>query len=258
MLGEPPRTPYDLRFSLLGIPVRVHPLFWLAGFVLGPYQSGGAAILIWMVAFFLGILCHELGHAIVIRGQGGYPWITLYMIGGITSSERARAVGGGSADGWRQILVSAAGPAAGFLLAAAALVAARALGYMVIWQFGAPFGARAWVLDVDRFALFARLDQQPLWIDFVNNSLFVTIVYGIFNLLPIYPLDGGQIAREILVMLLGRDGIRHSLILSMFVSVTLAAAAALFWHQFFLALFFAYFAFSSYTVLQAYLGSGPW
>ena len=31
MLGMPTPTPFDLHFRLLGIPVRVHPLFWLVG-----------------------------------------------------------------------------------------------------------------------------------------------------------------------------------------------------------------------------------
>ena len=32
-------TRYDLNFSLLGIPVRVHPAFWVVGMLLG-FQTG--------------------------------------------------------------------------------------------------------------------------------------------------------------------------------------------------------------------------
>ena len=35
MLGMPEPTAYDLRFRLLGIPVRVHPLFWIVMAVMG-------------------------------------------------------------------------------------------------------------------------------------------------------------------------------------------------------------------------------
>src|SRR5438552_3023244 len=34
-LLEPNETPYDLRFALFGIPIRVHPMFWLVSAVLG-------------------------------------------------------------------------------------------------------------------------------------------------------------------------------------------------------------------------------
>ena len=68
-LGEPSRTQFDLNFSLWRIPVRVHPLFWLAGLLLGPRRADPPAIMIWMAAFFVGILCHELGHALVMRAR---------------------------------------------------------------------------------------------------------------------------------------------------------------------------------------------
>ena len=32
---EPQRTDYDVNFHCLGFPVRVHPLFWLVGLILG-------------------------------------------------------------------------------------------------------------------------------------------------------------------------------------------------------------------------------
>ena len=35
LLSEPPGSPYDLKFNLLGIPVRVHPLFWGIALLLG-------------------------------------------------------------------------------------------------------------------------------------------------------------------------------------------------------------------------------
>ncbi len=47
-----------------------------------------------------------------------------------------------------------------------------------------------------------------------------------FNLLPVYPLDGGQIAREILLKFSPAYGIRQSLVLSMSVAVVLAVVGA--------------------------------
>ena len=40
-------TPYDLRFRLLGIPVRIHPLFWLViggAWLAGSQSAGGRAV----------------------------------------------------------------------------------------------------------------------------------------------------------------------------------------------------------------------
>ena len=71
LLGEPPRTGGDLNFQLFGIPVRVHPLFWLIAVLLG--ISGDpqpAEILLWVVAVFVSILVHELGHALTMRAFG--------------------------------------------------------------------------------------------------------------------------------------------------------------------------------------------
>ena len=48
MLGEPARTQYDLHFRLAGIPVRVHPLFWLVAALLGlgPFIGTKAVIVV--------------------------------------------------------------------------------------------------------------------------------------------------------------------------------------------------------------------
>ena len=91
MLAEPPPSQYDLHFSLFGFPVRVHPMFWLVTLMLG-YQSGdAAAVLTWIVAVFLSILVHELGHALVMRAYGLRPWIVLHGMGGLTGYEPAYA-----------------------------------------------------------------------------------------------------------------------------------------------------------------------
>ena len=126
------------------------------------------------------------------------------------------------------------------------IAAVIASGHGVVFVFGGQFGVMA-----------SAAIGNPQLSFLANSLLFVTIVYGILNLLPIYPLDGGQIARELLVMLLGRDGVRQSLILSMFVSGVLALMGAFMWQSIFLAIFFAYFAYSSYMTLQSYSYRGP-
>ena len=82
MFGNIAPTPYDLNFSLLGVPIRVHPLFWLAALVLGlnlnPHQ-----LPIWIAVVFVSIVVHEMGHALMIRSFGWQPSIVLYTFGGL-------------------------------------------------------------------------------------------------------------------------------------------------------------------------------
>ena len=86
LLGEPPESQYDLHFSLLGIPVRVHPYFWLVSVLMGWNQGDAKLALLWVAAVFVSILVHEMGHALVIRYYGWSPRVTLYSFGGLASS----------------------------------------------------------------------------------------------------------------------------------------------------------------------------
>lgn len=248
LLGQPERTQIDLNFSFFGIPVRVHPFFWVIAVLLGPYRSGPAEVVLWVLAMFAGILVHELGHAVTMRAYGFYSWITLYGFGGLASCEPRgtyQAKGSGTV---RQIFISAAGPAAGFLLAGLLVAAILAAGYEIRYVLGAPFGLLVGTTDV---IWKERLSE------FLNNLLFVCVAWGILNLLPVYPLDGGQIAREVFLRFNPREGIRRSLILSMITAIGLAVYA-LSLGTFFLAFLFGYLAFASYGTLQAYTGRRPW
>lgn len=244
LLGEPPRTQGDLCFSLLGIPVRIHPMFWLMAFILGARNATVPEILTWIAAVFISILIHELGHAMVMRAHGYHPWITLYGMGGLASygpgaTRNPTTLG--------QILISLAGPMAGFLLAALIVVCLVATGYLA--QFF-PYGASwPWItvhsVGSERFT------------DFLGNMLYISIFWGLVNLLPIYPLDGGQIAREIFLVFNSREGIRRSLILSVFMSVVLVAMA-LSSQRWYMALLFGYLGYSGYQTLQAYSHGRQW
>ena len=103
-----------------------------------------------------------------------------------------------------------------------------------------------------------HLAQLPLWVNLVDYLLFVTIAYGILNLLPVYPLDGGQIARELLTMIVGPDGVRLSLFLSMTVAGCLAIYGGVRLHSIFMTLFFGVLAYSSFATLQSFHDNRPW
>ena len=245
MIGEPPRTQGDLNFTLLGIPVRVHPLFWLVALLLNYRSQDVASMLTWIVAVFFAILCHELGHAGVMRAYGFQPWITLYGMGGLTSYDPGRSRSSKGAEPLGQILIALAGPAAGFLLAAAlaaGITLAGHAGYAGHLYFVNPFGLRPVVVGLAN----VRVAQL------LNDMFFICTLWGLVNLLPIYPLDGGQIVREILLALLGRPGIRLSLMLSILVAGMMAVYGIVVRQDWFIALLFGYLAYASYATLQAY------
>ena len=242
IFNEPSRTAYDLKFRVLGIPVRVHPLFWLVALLLGVGGGDGrdlARMLFWVGAVFVSILIHELGHALAARSYGWEPWITLHGFGGLASYRPT------SRSPRRQILISLAGPGAGFLFAAVVVGFIAASGHRV--EFAWP----DFVLPV-RFELFASPNLNLI----LYFLLFINIFWGLVNLLPIYPLDGGHISQEVFQLVNPRDGLRQSLWLSIIVAV---GAGVLAWTRLgdqFLAIFCAYLAYTSYTTLQAQLGPG--
>ena len=89
--------------------------------------------------------------------------------------------------------------------------------------------------------------------------LIVSVYWAILNLMPVYPLDGGQIARSLFLLYGGSDAVRQSLVLSVCTGIGLAvygfSAGSLF-----LGLLFASLAYSSYQMLsqQGGYGGGPW
>jgi Zn-dependent protease len=230
--------------------VRVHPLFWIVALLIGIQVSEILMdAVMWVVAVFFSILIHELGHATVMRAYGYAPWITLYGFGGLASYNPAYIRQGSRGPGsLGQIVISAAGPGAGFLLAAA---------LCAVLHFAGPgfvYGFLFRVLPVVQ----ARALPSPVLTNFVNFVFFVCIFWGYINLLPVYPLDGGQIARELFLRFDRRFGIRNSLMLSMFTAVAMAVFFLVKWDDYFLAFLFGWMAFSNYVTLQAYQGRSPW
>ena len=78
MFGTVAPTPFDLKFSIFGIPVRVHPLFWLVSVIMQWNVHDPRTTLIWVVCVFVSILIHELGHALTAKSYGWPPHIVLY------------------------------------------------------------------------------------------------------------------------------------------------------------------------------------
>ncbi|HVA50517.1 MAG TPA: site-2 protease family protein [Pirellulales bacterium] len=236
-LLEPPRTQYDVNFALAGVPVRVHPLFWLVTLLLGmSHDAKPVEVLLWVAAVFVSILVHEFGHAVMIRYYGWRPRIILHSLGGLAAYEPTYH------RTWPQVAISFAGPAAGFLLAALVALAIRLAGHEVQLDWKDPFP-----LPI-RFEFFHATNLNR----FIIDLFFVNILWGCINLLPIYPLDGGQISQEVLNHYNPANGTRQSLMLSIFTAVGMGVVMLAKLEDYWLALLFGLFAYTNYQALQQY------
>jgi stage IV sporulation protein FB len=248
LFQPPPPTPYDLSFSIAGIPVRVHPLFWLIAVLFG--ASGDLVQLpIWVFVVFLSILIHELGHALAMRRYGQPSRIILHFAGGLTVPEAA-AWGSGWANvalrSNQEIFISLAGPGAGFLLAALVAVSTTISGGSVItnWLFG--------VIPLP-VAAFLPVGGRVLSL-LVTMLLWVNVFWGLINLVPVYPLDGGNVSRYLLLKADPVDGVRKSRWVSVIAGGLVALAGLLVFRSIYIALLFGLLAFQSYQSLQGRAG----
>jgi len=248
LFQPPPPTQYDLRFSIAGIPVRVHPLFWLIALLLGS-STDLLQLPIWVFVVFVSILIHELGHALAMRRYGQPSRIILHFAGGLTVPE---PVSWGS--GWanvslrpnQEIFISLAGPGAGFLLAALVVVGATISGGSIItnWLFG--------VIPLPVAALMP-IGGRVLSL-LVTMLLWVNVFWGLINLLPVYPLDGGNVSRYLLLQADPIDGVRKSLWISVIAGGLVAIAGLLILRSIYMAFLFGLLAFQSYQSLQRRAG----
>ncbi|MCI0456409.1 MAG: hypothetical protein L0Z62_05455 [Gemmataceae bacterium] len=196
VLFEPERTQFDLSWRMLGVPIRVHPMFWLIACLLGANWLqvwGVGGLLLWIACMFVSILVHEFGHILAGAAFGNRGQIVLYGWGGL-------AIGAGDVDSrWKRIIVALAGPFAGFVLLGLVWLAA---------DLGLPHvddgPTRRWLI----------LAFAMLW--------FMNLYWNLLNLVPIWPLDGGQVSREIFTSFGERNGMRVTLVISFLLAALLA------------------------------------
>lgn len=243
-LVEPPRTQYDVNFRLAGVPVRVHPLFWLITVILvATEDTKPVVVLLWVVAVFISILVHEFGHAVMIRYYGWRPRIILYSFGGLAAYEPT----------WHrtlpQIIISFAGPAAGFLLAGCVVIAVCLAGHRAHLDFADPYPV---LVQFEK--PYGRLFGAPYLNLFVYDMLQINLLWGFLNLLPIYPLDGGKIAHEALNHFNAAFRMEQTLKLSILTALGMAAVLFLKLDAGRTAIFFLIFAAMNYVELQQYSG----
>ena len=248
---EPPPTQYDLHFKVGDVPVRVHPMFWLMTLILGAGSDGDPGrIMLWAVAEFACILVHELGHVAAFRYYGMNAHVVLHGFGGLAIPTSGRWGGRGrSRETWlADVVISLAGPMAGFAFAAVIFLGLELGGRSPHMHFD----ARS---SVPLFMTWDFFDAKN-----VNMLLlfmqFINIFWGIVNLLPIFPLDGGQVARALAGKFYPADGLRLSLTVSVLAAAGMSAFCIFRWHEVFAGLFFGYMAFQSYQTLLQVSGGG--
>ena len=247
MFNTPP-TQYDVSFSFYGFPVRVHPLFWIVFSLFGvmfhsTIDEGNLAfwlveIVIWVAAVFVSVLAHELGHALVFRHVFRVPSaITLHGFGGVTVPYYAHRRKPGFFGLVCEVFLSAAGALAEFFLAGLLIM------LLALMQ-------TAGLAEVMKMGFFlGALNPTVILVVFMMKVIFISIFWGLFNLLPIYPMDGGQISREIFSYFSPRHGVGNSLVLSMVVAILMAIFVVRL-AQPFIAILFVYFAYQNYRELS--------
>lgn len=166
-------------FRIRGIPLAVHASFFLllAYVAVMGWREDGLPGLLWSVgalaAFFTCVVLHELGHSFTAMGYGiGVHRILLMPIGGMAELDAIPRQPG------RELLITLAGPAVNFVIAA------------ILWMIvGVPAG---WP--------FGEYDYPATALGFAQLLLIWNLLMGCFNLLPVFPMDGGRILRALLAL----------------------------------------------------------
>jgi len=165
-------------FRLAGINVYLHWSWFLVAVYQISSRPDSYSTPVWKVfeylSLFLIVLMHEFGHALACRQVGGTAnQIVLWPLGGVAYVDAPQRPG---ATLWS----IAAGP-----LVNVALVP-------VLWGLIYLGNAGGWLARMPDLDVFLHT------LEFINKWLLI------FNLMPVYPLDGGQILRSLLWFPLGR------------------------------------------------------
>lgn len=162
--------------TVAGIPIRLHftfLLFLLWVGLAGPHRAGGLSVA-YVLALFLCVALHELGHGIVAQ-RYDIPVldITLYPIGGVARIEKRPAAR-------QELAIAVAGPAVNVVIALlliAVLAAMKAPPMLTLLQ--------------------APVQTLPV---FLAKVLLANIGLVLFNLVPAFPMDGGRVLRALLAL----------------------------------------------------------
>ena len=180
--------------QVAGIPIKLHMTFFII-LLLGAWQWAGRSSdplvgaifgVVLMLALFLCVALHELGHSLMARRFGIQTReILLLPLGGIAQLEK-------NPDQPRhELLIALAGPLVNIFIAALLILVGLTPQVSLLTSL------------LDGQGLSVALSNEPslnnllIWLVSANVSLVL------FNLIPAFPLDGGRILRALLAMGLG-------------------------------------------------------
>lgn len=168
-------------FTVAGIHVRAHAsLLVVCGLLLlfgmgGGYARADSVVFVGML--FVIVLLHEFGHCIGARIMGGEAdEILMTPLGGLAFAMAPRRP-------LATFVTVAAGPLVNLLLMLVAAVAMYAMEHGPSWN---PYHVAVGEAD------WSSLHWYCSWFFFINYALLL------FNLLPLFPLDGGQLLQTLL------------------------------------------------------------
>jgi len=206
-----------ISFSLFNIPIRVLPWFWItlaliSGNIFVDSKEGFFLLLLFLIAGFISVLVHELGHALTAKHFGKRVEIVLQAFGGYAAYS-----GGAPLSRRETFMITAAGPGIQILLGFAVLVFAEN---------------------------FDTMGPQASY--FFRVLYIISFFWAILNLLPVLPLDGGRLMETIL----GPQRIRLTLKISIAVAAGIALISLSLGWGILLPVFMGFMAYESYKTLQ--------
>ena len=202
-----------VHFTLFGIPVYIRPSFWVVLAIFGGALSISSVEdliypALFVIAGFVAILSHEMGHALVGRKLGGgQQTIVLELFGGLTSSHGMQLTRGGRA------LMILAGPMMTLLLGIISL----GLTWNIVAPVMTSYNLNFWDLAISPFT--AALISPKL---------------------PIYPLDGGQLIAQYI------RSPRKVFMTGFITAILIGLLSFQLFHGYFIPIFMALFAYSNY------------
>lgn len=194
---------WTLRFRLFGIPVQILPMAWVVLALLGGAMGVNDSADLTQVAVFvvMGMLCllvHEFGHALVGRRAGALvDGVEIAGMGGTTSFMTLPPRRAG------YFLMTLAGPLASLLLGGLLGLCFGALlgcpwagvryAYLMPWMDVLPYDLqRELLLGLNAYGV------SPVVLQMLATGMLICFWWSVFNLLPIFPLDGGKLLGSVL------------------------------------------------------------
>lgn len=197
------------------IPIRIHPAFWIFAALIGFLNSGTfLGTVFWVGIILVSVLFHEFGHALSALAFGKKPRIELVALGGLTYHNSE------DLSWWKQFIIIFNGPFFGFLL--------FLMSFFVLQM--------SWI-------------TSPKVLLALKTFEIVNLFWTVLNLLPILPLDGGQLLRVFLEGVCGVRGFKYALIVGMVAAVLISLLAFVMGSIFGGAIFFL-FAFQNYETYR--------